>query len=98
MLIYLQNELFPLTTFDIQLGAVPNTEASLSPVGGRDSPVNIVLATRWTVLSSNPCVEKIFLLLHTGPVIHIACRARGSGVPCRWQSGRSVVQNTHPHA
>jgi hypothetical protein len=42
MLIYLQNKLFPLTTFDIQLGAVLNTAASLSLVGGRDSSVNIV--------------------------------------------------------
>jgi hypothetical protein len=42
MLIYLQNKLFPLTTFDIQLGAVLTTEASLLPVVGRDSPVSIV--------------------------------------------------------
>ena len=45
MLIYLQNKLFPLTTFDIHLGPVLNNEASLSPVGG--SSVSVV--TRYTL-------------------------------------------------
>jgi hypothetical protein len=42
MLIYLQNKLFPLTTFEIELATVLNTAASLSLVGGRDSAVSIV--------------------------------------------------------
>ena len=91
MLIHLQNKLFPLTTFDIQLVTVLNTEASLSPVGGRDSPVSIVTPYALDDSGSKPLCGEIFLLLQTDPGAHIACRARGSGAPCRWPSGRSVV-------